>query len=204
MISPSSYWEHPMNRTLLAMTLGAIALLAFAPTTDATPIEVCTPGNVACVTQANTPCGGPACNSYPNVYGSNADKDEVRVNAGGVAAAAGAQNLCANWFYGDYNYQGFYANGAAAGKSSSFGWYTYDMDYHWPGAPADSHGEYITFTVNDGTGQTGVSWVHRVTPSAGTDTCELITYEQGVASSHSCPASLPPPAPPAAAWGALI
>lgn len=188
-----------MNKLLIGM----LALVALAPFAAATPYSVCAPGNAACVTQADSPYGGPNCDSYLNAYGANADKNEVSVNAAGVTAAAGAQNMCANWFYNDGDYEGFYANAGAAGKTATFGWYVYDVDYHWPGAPADQHGEYIAVGTNAAGGNTGVTWIHRVTPSAGTNTCETIVYVNGAPTTTGCPAG-GPPTPPAGNWGAVL
>ncbi len=192
-----------MNRCLATLLLATLPLIATVPTAAATPYNVCAPANAVCVVQADSPYAGPACDNYPWRYAVNSDVNAIYVNAAGVTASAGAQNMCTNWFYNDGDYQGFFATGAAPGASANVGWYRYDVDYHWAGAPRDVHGEYVTATANVGSGNTGVMWIHRVTPSAGTDTCDTLVYVNGAPTSVGCPAGLPP-APPAAAWGSIL
>lgn len=109
--------------------------------------------------------------------------------------------MCANGFYSDGDYPGFFAPASAAGKSANVGWYCHDVDYHWPGAPAGVRGEYVTATANAGSGATGVTWIHTFTPSTGANRCAIIVDQSGAPTSTPAPC---PPAPPAAAWGAIV
>lgn len=192
-----------MQRTVTTM-LCALALVALAPFASAASYTLCTPGSNACFVQEDSRYAGQNCNAYSNAYGVNTDRDAVVLAAPGANFEAGGRFICANWFYGDYDYQGVYATGSAGGRNVNVVWHRFIADYHWPGAPKDQRGEYVTATATDPSGSTGVAWQRTVvTEGTPTESCTTTVYVLGASTAYGCPAGGPPP-PPNLPWGAIL